>query len=250
MKKTLKYFSFLIFLIFFNCDDGYDSNQFNTIGSGIPLSSFKAKLKIPQNNRTCFTGKSISETTSEVSFEWTDQIETDFAEERYYYILEITDLNTNTTKSITPILRNSTVVVLTKGVPYSWKIITKSLSDQSIVVSSEIFRFYLAGNGIVNYVPFPAELKTPVSGSTVSIDTEDMVTFKWEGSDPDAGDTLVYTLFVDAVDGEQLPPQTQTNLSSNTFKVKLDSDTIYYWRVETSDGKDSSYSLISAFKTK
>ena len=77
-----------------------------------------------------------------------------------------------------------------------------------------------------------------------------MVNFSWEGSDPDVGDTLIYTLFVDAVDGEQTPPVDQSNLLSNTLKVKLASDTIYYWRIETSDGKDSSYSLVSAFRTK
>jgi hypothetical protein len=250
MKNILKYFSFFIILNFISCDDGYNNTQVNVIGSGIPLSSFKAVLGAPENNRTCFTGKSISETKSEVTFKWSDQIKTDFSEDRYYYILEITDLNINVTKMITPISRNSTVVVLDKGTPYSWRIITQSNTDESVVVASELWKFYLAGNGIVNYVPFPAQLKTPVSGSTVSRDDNDMVTFSWEGSDPDVGDTLSYTLFVDALDGEQIPPNDQSNLSSNTLKVKLNSDTIYYWRIETSDGKDSSYSLISAFRTK
>ena len=77
-----------------------------------------------------------------------------------------------------------------------------------------------------------------------------MVNFSCEVGDPDVGDTLIYTLFVDAVDGEQTPPLDQSNLLSNTLKVKLASDTIYYWRIETSDGKDSSYSLVSAFRTK
>ena len=252
MKNILKYFSFFVILSLISCSDGYnDSNsQTNIIGSGIPLSNFRAVLGTPENNRTCFSGKSISETKSEVTFKWSDKIKTDFSEDRYYYILEITDLNSNVTKNITPISRNSTVVVLDKGAPYSWRIITQSSTDQSVVVASELWKFYLAGNGIVNYVPFPAQLKTPVSGSTVSRDPNGMVNFSWEGSDPDVGDTLIYTLFVDAVDGEQTPSIDQSNLSSNTIKVKLASDTIYYWRIETSDGKDSSYSLVSAFRTK
>ena len=252
MKNILKYFSFFIILNFISCeeDGGNTNTQVNEIGSGIPLSNFKAILESPENNRTCFSGKSISETKSEVTFEWKDKIKTDFSEERYYYLLEITDLNKNITKTITPISKNSTIVVLDKGAPYSWRVITQSNTDQSVVVASELWKFYLAGNGIVNYVPFPAQLKTPVSGSTVSRDANGMVTFLWEGSDPDAGDTLSYTLFVDSVDGEQTPPIDQSNLLSNTLKVKLSSDTIYYWRIETSDGKDSSYSLVSAFRTK
>lgn len=252
MKNILKYFSFFIILNFIGCDDGYnDTNaQVNDLGSGLPLSYFKAVLERPENGRTCFTGKSISETKSEVAFQWSDNIKTDFSEERYYYILEIKDLNTNFAKMLTPISKNSTVVVLEKGIAYSWKIITQSLKDDSIVIESEIWKFYLAGSGIVNYVPFPAELKTPVSGSTVSRDVNSMVNFTWVGSDPDVGDTLSYTLFVDTVDGEQTPPIDQSNLSTNTLKVKLSPDTIYHWRIETSDGKDSSYSLVSSFRTK
>ena len=80
MKNILKYFSFFIILNFISCDDGYNNTQVNVIGSGIPLSSFKAVLGAPENNRTCFTGKSISETKSEVTFKWSDQIKTDFSD--------------------------------------------------------------------------------------------------------------------------------------------------------------------------
>ena len=55
---------------------------------------------------------------------------------------------------------------------------------------------------MVNYAPFPAELKTPASGSTISL-TDGKATFSWEGTDPDSNDTLTYTLYVDTVDGKQ-----------------------------------------------
>ena len=41
----------------------------------------------------------------------------------------------------------------------------------------------LSWNGITNYAPFPADLKTPTSGSTVER-TDGKVTFTWR-SDPD-----------------------------------------------------------------
>jgi len=31
--------------------------------------------------------------------------------------------------------------------------------------------------------------------------------------------------------------------------VELDGDTVYYWRVKTSDGDNASYSIIYSFKT-
>ena len=61
---------------------------------------------------------------------------------------------------------------------------------------------YLEGPGIVNYAPFPAEIKEP-NESLVVLGIEGVVKFIWEGSDPDADDTLTYTLFLDKVDGKQ-----------------------------------------------
>ena len=73
--------------------------------------------------------------------------------------------------------------------------------------------------------------------------------FTWEGSDPDSGDTLTYTLYVDATDGKQTPPSAQTGISAKTLDVALEAATTYYWRVKTSDGTNSSYSIVYSFKT-
>ena len=59
-----------------------------------------------------------------------------------------------------------------------------------------------------------------------------------------------YTLYVDKTDGKQTPPSTQTGLSAKTLDVALDADTVYYWRVKTTDGTNSSYSIVYSFKTK
>ena len=72
--------------------------------------------------------------------------------------------------------------------PYSWNITSKSTASTTST-ASDTWKFYLSGPGIVNYAPFPADLKTPASGSTVSRDGEGKVTFTWDGSDPD-GDRL------------------------------------------------------------
>ena len=96
---------------------------------------------------------------------------------------------------------------------------------------------------------FPADFKTPASGSTVTRDGDGKVAFTWDGSDPDTGDTLKYTLYVDKTDGKQTPPTAQTGLTAKTASVVLEAATTYYWRVKTSDGVNSSYSIVYSFKT-
>ena len=77
-------------------------------------------------------------------------------------------------------------------------------SQLTTTTPSDLWKFYLAGDGVVNYAPFPADLKAPASGSTVTL-SEGKATFTWDGSDPDSGDTLSYTVYVDTVDGKQTP---------------------------------------------
>jgi hypothetical protein len=139
-------------------------------------------------------------------------------------------------------------VTLDKGVPYSWYITSKSTASTT-TTKSDTWKFYLAGTGVVNYAPFPADLKTPASGSTVTRDGDGKVAFTWDGSDPDTGDTLTYTLYVDTTDGKQTPPAAQTDLTAKTASVALEAATTYYWRVKTSDGTNSSYSIVYSFKT-
>ena len=70
-----------------------------------------------------------------------------------------------------------------------------------------------------------------------------------EGTDPDSGDTLSYTVNVDTVDGKQDPISALTDLSTETVEVELEAATTYYWRVKTSDGNNASYSIVHSFKT-
>ena len=139
-------------------------------------------------------------------------------------------------------------VELDKGQPYIWKVISKNTTTTQTGTSTS-WKFYLAGPGIKNYAPFPADLKSPSSGSTVSRSSDGKVTFSWEGSDPDQGDELKYTLYVDKTDGKQSPSNELTNITSKTVDVSLDGASTYYWRVKTSDGANSSFSVIYSFKT-
>jgi hypothetical protein len=240
-NNLLKYFSFLFTLTLISCggssDDGGGPDPPPVINP-----PGKSTLTAPANNKTCETGTSISDTQSEVTFTWGTSANTNT------YDLKITNLNTSTVTNKTALTSTTAKVTLDKGVPYSWNITSKSTASTT-TTASDTWKFYLAGTGVVNYAPFPADLKTPASGSTVTRDGDGKVAFTWDGSDPDTGDTLKYTLYVDTTDGKQTPPAAQTDLTAKTASVALEAATTYYWRVKTSDGINSSYSIVYSFKT-
>ena len=244
MNNILKYFSFLFTLtLIMSCGGGGgDEGGGDTGGGDVTVNPpAKSTLSAPANNKTCETGTSVSSTQSDVDFTWGVSADTDS------YDLKITDLNSNVATNKTGLTTTSTKVTLDKGVPYSWFVTSKS-TKSSVTTPSDTWKFYLAGTGVANYAPFPADLKAPSSGSTVKR-TDGKVTFTWEGSDPDSGDTLTYTLYVDTTDGKQTPASAQTDLSVLTLDVALDAATTYYWRVKSSDGTNSSYSTVYTFKT-
>jgi hypothetical protein len=244
MNNILKYFSFLFTLtLIIGCGGGGGEEGGGDTGGGDVTVNPPAKstLSAPANNKTCETGTSVSSTQSDVDFTWGVSADTDS------YDLKITDLNSSVATNKTGLTTTSTKVTLDKGVPYSWVVTSKS-TKSSVTTPSDTWKFYLAGTGVANYAPFPADLKAPTSGSTVKR-TDGKVTFTWEGSDPDSGDTLTYTLYVDTTDGKQTPASAQTDLSVLTLDVALDATTTYYWRVKSSDGTNSSYSTVYTFKT-
>ena len=244
MNNILKYFSFLFTLtLIMSCGGGGGEDGGGDTGGGDVTVNPPAKstLSAPANNKTCETGTSVSSTQSDVDFTWGVSADTDS------YDLKITDLNSNVATNKTGLTTTSTKVTLDKGVPYSWVVTSKS-TKSSVTTPSDTWKFYLAGTGVANYAPFPADLKAPSSGSTLKR-TDGKVTFTWEGSDPDSGDTLTYTLYVDTTDGKQTPASAQTDLSVLTLDVALDAATTYYWRVKSSDGTNSSYSTVYTFKT-
>ena len=238
-NEILKYFSFLFTILLLSCGGGGDDGGGSGGGGGGPVINppGKSTLSAPANNKICETGTSISDTQSEVIFTWGASADTNT------YDLRITNLNTSVAINKTALATTTTKSTLDKGVPYSWYITSKSTASTT-TTNSDTWKFYLAGTGIVNYAPFPADLKTPASGSTVTRDDDGKVTFTWDGSDPDTGDTLKYTLYVDTTDGKQTPSTALTNLTVKTASVALEPATTYYWRVKTSDSINSSYSIV------
>ena len=217
---------------------GGDSESTNPLA----LTPKNPVLAKPLNAATCFEGTSLSETISRVDFQWS----ADENSESY----ELTIVNLNTNLVVTKLLGIETNTIrepLTKGIPYAWTVTAKSSKTEE-TGESDLWTFFLASDGIVNYAPFPAALLTPKSGETLRF-SGTASTFSWTGSDPDSDSVLTYTLYLDRIDGMQNPSEELSNLTAQSVDVSLEPNANYFWRVKTSDGSNSSYSSIYRFKT-
>jgi len=194
----------------------------------------KAVLTSPANNKTC---EEVN-TSGQVTFSWNASTDTD------KYDLKITNLNTQGVTNQNNITTTSKAVTLTKGIPYSWSITSKNEGTKT--TTSETWQFYLAGDGVVNYAPFPATAVSPSPGASVAR-TSGKVTVEWSGSDAD-DDTLTYTLEMDTTDGIQGTVIAE-DISASSVEVSVEADTVYYWRVISSDGQNTSTSIVYTFRT-
>lgn len=224
----------LSILFIFSCGSGDDD-------STQPLPPEAALLTAPENNKVCETGTSISDSKSNVDFSWSASANTTT------YDLKITNLSTNEVSNQSGVTETTTTVELSKGTAYSWQITSKNNESIENTVSST-WKFYLAGSSETTFAPFPADLISPTSGSTIQRDGDGMVTLSWEGSDPDTSSGLKYTVYLDTVDGKQAPQEDYKDLEESELTTAVDSDTVYYWSVKTSDGTNVSYSLIYSFR--
>ena len=199
----------------------------------------KSGLSAPENNEVCYEGEAVDASNSEVTFSWEASSDTDS------YDLQITNQETSQTKTESGITSTSKAVTLATDVSYSWKVVSKA-NDTSDTTSSDTWQFYLAGDGQENYAPFPSTILSPTSGAAVDA-SNGLVTLSWEGNDPDEGDSLTYTVYFDEIDGLQDPQTTNTNITETSLEVEVESGTTYYWRVKTSDGTSSSFTLVYSF---
>ncbi|WP_224491322.1 fibronectin type III domain-containing protein [Robertkochia flava] len=196
-----------------------------------------AVLTFPANNEVCYDGNVISPTLSEVTFSWQPAEHTDS------YELKVTDLNTNTVKTY-PVSATQTTVSLERATPYSWEV-TSLAGNTNAEATSATWKFYLAGEGITTYAPFPATLEFPASGSSLNTTK---VNFEWSGSDADS-QALSYQLFLDSVDGKS-EMIADTGSSENYEVNDLTPGTEYFWSVATTDTEgNTSRSQVYVFKT-
>ncbi|AVR45656.1 pectate lyase [Christiangramia fulva] len=240
MKKSINIPFIKLLLIFFmgtiavSCSKEDDSEiiNFNTPGA--------AQLVLPQDNTECEVGEVVAN-MAEVAFEWNE------ASDAERYDLVITNLATQEVTKRPNLTTTSLMVRLERGNPYSWVIVSKNRGEET--TTSNPYRFYVAGEAGSNNVPFPATLLAPASGATVT-PVDGKVTLEWESDLTDIdGDPLTFTLFADAVDGNQEPLEEWKGLTETSMEIQVDPNSVYYWHVETSDGKNTAISNTFSFRT-
>lgn len=209
----LKYFSFVLLLIFIACKK-----------DKAPKSPEGAILVFPLQNSECTTGTSVNETLSQVTFEWQPSANTDT------YVLSVVNLDTNILQTIT-VQTTSASLSIEKGAPFSWTV-TSSNSSSDITATGENWLFYNAGPQI-NYAPFPAQISSPASGSTVQANEANQIVLSWMGADVE-DDIVSFQVYF----SEQNPPLSlvqTTDATTMELDVNVTSGSTYYWRVITTD---------------
>jgi hypothetical protein len=188
-----------------------------------------ANLVFPEENSECTTGVSVNGTLSQVTFQWQASNNTDS------YTLSVVNLDTNVPQTISTAATSANLSIA-KGTPFSWSV-TSISSDSDQTAVSETWLFYNAG-AETSYAPFPAQLVNPISGSTVQKNLANEVLLEWQGADVD-GDIATFELFF----SEDNPPTSSMGtLAPGTMElsVSVNSDTVYYWRVLTTDAEGNS----------
>tara|TARA_B100001113_G_C20976940_1_gene564332 strand:+ start:133 stop:876 length:744 start_codon:yes stop_codon:yes gene_type:complete len=245
MNKTIVKYSTIFFIIInFSCGGGGGSGEDDIVAPPpsvvVITPPLASTLIYPENNEICETGTSISLSLSSVNFQWSEGTNSDS------YDLELKNLENNNILEFKNISGTSRSIDLTKGKPYSWKIISKRNGTDK-TASSEVWKFYLSGEGLTNYPPFPASLLSPISGKSFTATTTS-IELKWEGLDAD-GDILTYDLFIDQIDGKQKISAENANLASTSKVVEVISGNSYFWRIKTIDSNgNSSFSIIYSFR--
>lgn len=196
------------------------------------------QLIFPNQNSECTTGQSLGLETSQVEFNWSaaDNTET--------YELRVTNTTSGTIQTI---VSSSTTarLPLAKGEQFSWLVRSRNSKIEE-TVSSEIWNFYNAGSR-TTFAPFPATIVNPVSSENVFKDINNEVVLSWSASDLD-NDIVSYEVYFSV----ETPPTDLIRTlqpTTNSIKVSVTSDTVYYWSVVVVDSEgNKSNSGIYNFK--
>ena len=207
----------------------------------LPVNPSAPNLISPANDETCLDGTSINDSQSNVEFRWSSAANT------ISYELVVTNLLTQSSQTY-PTTSNQTTVALSKAEPYNWSV--KSFGEVGSIPSESVqWKFYLAGDAIVNYAPFPSELISPQSGANVTPDINNLVTLIWNASDVD-GDLSQFEIYLDESDASTLNSTLEYQSEEERIEVEVKNNTTYYWKIIAIDNnKNQSSSGVYAFRT-
>ena len=200
------------------------------------------ELIAPANNETCLEGSTINDNQKEIVFQWGGSTNATS------YSLDIINLTTNVGQTLQS-NGTSLSVKLTSAEPYSWKVIASGEAGAKSA-SSELWKFFLAGDEVVNYAPFPPELISPRPSATIDVNSLNEIVLNWTCSDVD-NDIVTYKVNLDTTDGSTLVRELDYVQNNTELGVDVINDGNYFWKVVAIDSNgNSSSSGVYSFKTK
>ena len=207
----------------------------------VPINPSAPTLISPANDETCLDGTSINDSQSNVDFRWSS------ASNAQSYELVVTNLLTQSSQTY-PATSNQTTVALTKAEPYNWSV--KSIGEVGSVPSqSTQWKFYLAGDAVVNFAPFPSELISPQSGANVTPDINNLIKLQWNASDVD-GDLAQFEVYLDKNDATTIIKTIAYQTEEESIEIDVENGSTYYWKIIAIDtNQNQSSSGVYAFRT-
>lgn len=200
------------------------------------------ELIAPANNETCLEGSIINDNQKEIVFQWGGSTNATS------YSLDIINLTTNVGQTLQS-NGTSLSVKLTSAEPYSWKVIASGEAGAKST-SSELWKFFLAGDEVVNYAPFPPELISPRPSATIDVNSLNEIVLNWTCSDVD-NDIVTFKVYLDTTDGSTLVRELDYVQNNTELGVDVINDGNYFWKVVAIDSNgNSSSSGVYSFKTK
>lgn len=199
------------------------------------------ELIAPANNETCLEGSIINDNQKEIVFQWGGSTNATS------YSLDIINLTTNVGQTLQS-NGTSLSVKLTPAEPYSWKVIASG-EEGSKSATSDQWKFFLAGDEVVNYAPFPPELISPRPAATIDVNSLNEIVLNWTCSDVD-NDIITYKVYLDTTDGSTLVRELDYVQNNTELGVDVVNDGNYFWKVIAIDSNgNSSSSGVYSFKT-
>ena len=231
MKRIVLLFGSLILLV----------NSCTTEEPVVPINPSAPTLISPVNDETCLDGTSINDSQSNVDFRWSS------AANALSYELVVTNLLTQSSQTY-PATSNQTTVALTKAEPYSWSV--KSIGEIGSIPSlSTQWKFYLAGDAVINYAPFPSELISPRSGANVTPDINKLIELNWNALDVD-DDLAQFEVYLDKSDATTLIKTLEFQTEEVSIEVEVENNTTYFWKIIAIDtNQNNSSSGVYSFRT-
>jgi len=200
-------------------------------GNPKPMSQppVAAVLVFPDQNSACVSGTIVSAMQSSVQLKWNASANTDS------YDITLKNLLTNAVETHNTTQAQLSVNLL-QNTPYSWQVISKSNSVSS-VATSDSWKFYNSGQGVVSYAPFPADNLVPATGQFVTVPATGKISLIWHGSDAD-NDIVSYDVYFGT---DASPAIYQQKVTASTLNdVAVTAKTKYYWKVVTFDSTGNS----------